>query len=116
MRLLVVVALLLGCSPHGTVTVGTGFAKGDGALRPEDPFRAVLALNRPLGEDKRLDVEIRRGDKLEKLLTVKAEGKNDEIYLSFPHTGRLVGAPGEFTITFLLDGKPLGSARFIVRP
>jgi hypothetical protein len=115
MRALVVVLLLLGCSPRGTVTVGTGFAKGDGALRPDDPFRAVLALDRPLGRDARLDVEIRRGDKLEKLLTVKAEAKNDEIYLSFPHTGRLVGAPGEFKITFLLDGKPLGTGKFLLR-
>jgi hypothetical protein len=116
MRLLGVLVLLVACTPHGTVTVGGGFAKGDGALRLDDPFRAVLALDRPLGRDARLDVELRKDGTLDKLLTVRAEAKNDEVYLAFPNTGRIVSGAGAYTIVFLLDGKPLGEGRFSVSP
>ena len=106
----------LALRPAGRVTIGSALTNGtsDATLRVDEPFRALLTLDRPLAAAGRVHVEVRRmdddGERVERDYTARAGKGNDELFIAFPSTGRVVSSPGTFRVVFLLDGRALGTA------
>jgi hypothetical protein len=112
---------LLALRPRATVTIGTRFAGPEDTapvLSPGQPFRALLALGRPIGDVHHVDVELHRldgGDHLEKLIPVRVTASDDEVMFSFADVTHLVGPlRGDFRLVFAHDGAVLGEGRFSV--
>jgi hypothetical protein len=113
--LVVALAGYLAFRPQNRVTIGASLSGGTHAatLRLDEPFRALLALARPLEAAGRAHVEIRRvdgaGERVEREYTARASTGNDELFLAFPRTGSVVDGPGTFRVVFVLEGKELAS-------
>jgi len=101
--------------PTARVTIGSKVYGGssEATLRLDEPFRALLSLDRPVATAGRVYMEIRRqgpeGEHVEREYTARVGKGNDELFVALPAVSRAVAGPGSFRVVFLLDGEELGA-------